>query len=313
MRAALIRSPVRRENQKIILVSGKGGVGKTAVAAAIALAQARTGKSVLLAELGERSFLRHVFPGAGTFKPVKVTDGLSVVRWDAEGCLREYLLHYLKIEKIVALFFANQVTQALIGAAPALRELALMGKITSGPRGIGPDLPYDVIVVDAYATGHFKALFMAPVGMSEAIRYGPMGEQSRNIIEVLKNPKVTRVVLVTLPEELPVNECGELHSFLNQKFSIDAGVVVNRNIELPLSPKEAEEVRRKFKSLAQPPIWSEELLEYLKSQSDRQGLAAKKVRQFSKQVLDLPWYFGPHWPELLRLMSHEMGGKWPAG
>src|SRR5262245_18910076 len=121
---------MRRERQKIILVTGKGGVGKTAVSAALALAKAHQGDKVLLAELGERSFLHHVFPEAGGTKPVPVTEGLDVVRWDPESCLREYLLHYIKVERLVDLFFSNRITQSLIGAAPALRELALMGKIT---------------------------------------------------------------------------------------------------------------------------------------------------------------------------------------
>lgn len=304
---------MQRQGQKIILVSGKGGVGKTAVAAALALAQAKAGKKVLLAELGERSFLRHVFPGSGSFKPFTVTAGLDVVRWDADSCLREYLLHYLKVERLVDLFFANRVTQALVGAAPGLQELALVGKITSGPRGIGPDLPYDVIVVDAYATGHFKALFMAPVGMGEAIRFGPMGEQSRSIVKVLKNPANTTVVLVTLPEELPVNECGELHGFLREKFEIGAKVIVNRNLPLPLSEKEIIQTGEKLRAMKGVPLWTGEMLEYLAVQGQRQDSAAIKVRAFAKQVFDLPWYFIAGWPEMLRAMSADMEVQWPAG
>lgn len=304
---------MQRQDQKIILVSGKGGVGKTAVAASLALAQAKQGKRVLLAELGERSFLRHVFPGTGGYKPVEVTAGLDVVRWDAESCLREYLLHYLKVERIVDLFFANRVTQTLVGAAPGLRELALVGKITSGPRGIGPDLPYDVVVVDAYATGHFKALFMAPVGMSEAIRLGPMGEQSRSILQVLKNPAQVSVVLVTLPEELPVNECGELHHFLKSRFAIEAKVVVNRNLSLPLSEEEIERTGPKLKAVSGAPEWAGEVLEYLTIQGRRQSAAAKRVRSFAQQAFDLPWYFTSAWPEMLRFMSQDLETQWPAG
>jgi anion-transporting ArsA/GET3 family ATPase len=304
---------VRRPNQKIILVTGKGGVGKTAVAAALAVAQAHDGRKVLLAELGEKSFLHHVFPGAGGTRPVAVTAGLDVVRWDPESCLREYMLHYLRVEKVVDLLFANRVTQSLIGAAPALRELALVGKITSGARGVGPDLPYDVLVVDAFATGHFKALMMAPVGMAEVVRFGPMGEQSRSIVEVCQDPKQTTVVIVTLPEELPVNESTELGDFLKTKFAIEPLVVVNRNLALPLSTAEIEGVRIRLKALSKPPDWASAMLEYLEAQGHRQDSAATRIRQWAKVVMDLPWYFEAKWPDILRAMSQDLGEQWPAG
>jgi hypothetical protein len=304
---------VRRPEQKIILVSGKGGVGKTAVAAALAIHQAHDGKRVLLAELGEKSFLQHVFPGSGGVKPVTVTAGLDVVRWDPNSCLREYMLHYLRVERVVDLLFANRITQALIGAAPALRELALLGKITSGRRGVGPDLPYDVIVVDAFATGHFKALLMAPVGMAEVVRFGPMGEQSRMIVDVCRDPAATKVVLVTLPEELPVNETGELRDFLLRRFGIEPLVVVNKNLPMPLSVDEIEGVRARLKVLSQPPEWAPAMLEYLEAQGARQEEAGRRVRGFAKKVLDLPWYLAPKWPEVLRAMSQDLGAQWPAG
>lgn len=302
---------MRRENQKIVLVSGKGGVGKSAVAATFALVEARRGKKVLLAELGEKSFLRHVFPAAGGTLPAQATDGLDVVRWDAESCLHEYLLHYLKVEKLVDLFFANPAMKSLIHAAPALRELALLGKITSGPRGIGPDMPYDVVVVDAFATGHFRALLMAPVGLAEAVRYGPMGEHSRAIVEVLKNPNQTEFVLVTLPEELPVNEAAELHGFLKAQFSREARVVLNRNLPLPLSQDELSSARQKLKTLSTPPLWGADFCDYLSEQGNRQEEAAHRVRQIGAPTIELPFYFLQTWPELLRAMSEDLEAKWP--
>lgn len=304
---------MRRENQKVILVTGKGGVGKTAVAASIALAQARQSKKVLLAELGERSFLRHVFPGVGGPRPKGVTDGLEVVRWDAEVCLREYLLHYLKVERVVDLFFNQRVTHALIDAAPALRELAILGKVTSGPRGVGPDLPYDVVVVDAYATGHFQALLMAPVGMAEAVRLGPMGEQSRQMVEIIKQTKNTTVVVVTLPEELPVNESAELGHFLKSRFGLEPWVIVNRNLPLPLSAEELEQVRGRVRALSRPPAWAPELMDYLEVQGRRQEEAHQRVREWATRFFELPWYFQSQWPDLLRVMSQDVGARWPNG
>lgn len=304
---------MRREQQKIILVTGKGGVGKSAVAAALALVEARRGRKVLLAELGEKSFLRHVFNGAGNLKPTLATDGLEVVRWEAESCLREYMLHYLKVERLVDLFFANRATRSLVNAAPALRELALLGKITSGPRGIGPDMPYDVVVVDAFATGHFKALTLAPVGLAEVVRMGPMGEHSRNIVEILKNKQICKNVIVTLPEELPVNEAGELTQFLKQQFNQDPTIVINRNLPLPLSESELQVAREKLKALSSPPPWGFEFCDYLSEQGRRQEEANQMVRGWTTKSIELPLYFLNQWPELLRKMSEDLEQKWPTG
>ncbi len=295
------------------MVTGKGGVGKSAVAASIALIEAKQGKRVLLAELGERGFFRHVFPGAGDVRPVEVTAGVDAVRWEPEACLREYLLHYLKVEKLVDLFFSNRVMRSFVGAAPGLRELALLGKITSGPRGVGPDLPYDVVVVDAYATGHFRALCMAPVGMAAAIRVGPMADQSRMMTELLKNSKNTKMVIVTLPEELPMNEADELCQFVNQELSISPAIVINRNLPMPLSKQELDSVQQKLVGRDGSMDWLQIFANYMSEQGGRQEAADQRVRGWGVQPIHLPFYFTADWPTLLREMSQDLGHKWQVG
>lgn len=295
------------------MVSGKGGVGKTAVAAALALLEARRGLKVLLVEFGERSFFRHIFPSAGTTEPTLVTDGLWVVRWDPESCLREYLHHYLMVDRLVDLFFDNRVTQALLGAAPGLNELSLMGKLTSGPRGIGPDLPFDVIVADCYATGHFQALLMAPVGMAEAIPFGPMGQQSRLITEVVKRETLTQTVLVTLPEELPMNETDELRQFLQKNFGLKPTVVINRNFEIPLSQDEIDKAQERIKVMQNRSSWVEDFCAYLSQQGLRQEEAKSRVHSWGLEEISLPFHFSRHWPELIRLLSQDLESRWPRG
>lgn len=196
---------------KILFVSGKGGVGKSTVAATLALKAAREGKKTLLVELGSRSFYGLAFGRSFSPTPAPWREGVDITLWDGNSCLREYALHLLKSESLYRLFFENAVSRSLIQVAPGLAELAILGKITSGPpRNVGPKLPYDILVVDAFASGHFLALIRAPLGFAEAVRFGPMGSESRQIAAVLRDPQICRYCFVTLPESLPVQETAEL-------------------------------------------------------------------------------------------------------
>ena len=179
--------------QEIHFVTGKGGVGKSIIAAALALKLSREGKKVLLVELGNQSFYKDFFDLVDVgFQPQVLRQNLSVALWTGEACLREYAQYLIKVESLTKLFFDNAVMKAFINVAPGLPELAILGKVTSGPRKYGPPMNFDCLVVDAFATGHFKALMDAPHGMAQAVQFGPMGEQSRNITKVLKDSNISK-------------------------------------------------------------------------------------------------------------------------
>lgn len=220
------------------MVTGKGGVGKSLVAAAVATSFARKGLKTLLVELGDQSSYQYVFDRAIKYKGTNVEKNLDVALWNGEACLKEYITYLIKVQALADLFMDNKIMRTFIRAAPALKELAVLGKITSGIRNWGPELPFDRIVVDGYATGHFMALLKAPIGMAELISAGPMGEQSRNISAVLSNPVHTHYLIVTLLEELPISESLELSFELKRWVKADAEILANQYFESNLNPAE---------------------------------------------------------------------------
>jgi anion-transporting ArsA/GET3 family ATPase len=215
---------------KIHFVTGKGGVGKSTVAAALAQKYSTQGLKTLLVELGEHSFYSDFFDiPALNFQPQKSPLGFDLALWNGQDCLRDYAKHLIKIEGLYQIFFENPVSRALINVAPGLKELAILGKITSGaPRSVGPKIDYDIIVVDAFASGHFMALLKAPFGFSEAIKFGPMGEQTRGILASLKNPEITKYTVVVNPEELPAIEGMELAQDIFSLIQIKCDLLINK-------------------------------------------------------------------------------------
>lgn len=230
--------------QKILFISGKGGVGKSLVAAAVARREAEAGRRVLLVEIGDNSYFKDLFRLKEVgYKPCRVPgQRFDLAIWNGESCLREYVLHYLKLKRLYHIFFENRVMRALINVAPGLNEIAILGKITSGIRKVGPSLDYDLIVVDCYATGHALALLEAPRGLMEAVRFGPMGTQSREIDAVIRDPELTAFWVVTILEEMPVVETLEFLEVLKEDFGIHCEVIINKVLQHPLTAKELEKL-----------------------------------------------------------------------
>jgi hypothetical protein len=217
-------------DQILHFVTGKGGVGKSTIAYALAKKFADQGESTLLVELGHRSYFSH-FLGKRDFVEYtekEIQENLSVCLWDGKAALREYVEYFLRSSKLVNTFFDVPFMSALIDAGPSLQELAILGKITSGIRNTGPDLKYKNIVVDGYSTGHHLALFNAPKGMIRAMAVGPVNTESKAMLEVISNPQCSKHYTVTLPEELPVQETIELNESLRTEFSIDSRIILNK-------------------------------------------------------------------------------------
>lgn len=221
--------------KEIHFVTGKGGVGKSIVAYSLASEMAKKGKKTLLVEIGDHSFYSFLFQRNIHYQASPLGPNLEVAHWSAQECLKSYALSLLKVEALYRLFFENPVTRSLIQVAPSLTELAITGQITSAPRQHGPHSDHEVLVIDAFATGHFIQLIQAPLAMGETINRGPMGDQSREIFAVLKDSQLCHLHIVTTPEELPLTEALELDASVHKLFNWPTEIVINRfiNIHLP--------------------------------------------------------------------------------
>ncbi|KGN32158.1 ATPase [Knoellia sinensis KCTC 19936] len=237
---------------RLHVVTGKGGVGKTTVASALALALAQTGKRVLLAEVEGRQGLSQTFdvPPLGTQEVRLVTHpgggelwGLSV---DAKAALLEYLQLFYKLgragsalEKVGAIDFATTI-------APGVRDVLLIGKIYEaagrpkggrGSGGKGGGLHYDAVVLDAPPTGRAVRFLNVNAGVADVAKMGPIKSQADSITRMLRDPR-TLVHMVTLLEEMPVQESLDgLRDLADVGLHLGA-IIVNQVREPLLTPEQ---------------------------------------------------------------------------
>lgn len=296
--------PFKGSQQKIVFVTGKGGVGKSLIAAAIASERAKLGRRTLLVELGDTSYYQDLFSlPEVTHNPAKTQYGFDLALWGGESSLREYVLHYLRMEKLYNLFFDNRVMRALVNVAPGLPEIAMLGKITSGIRKVGPELKYDDIIVDSFASGHALALLKTPRGMKEAIPLGPMGHHSAEIDQVLRDPKYTSVVVVTLLEELPVVESLELIADIQSEFGLKPTVIANRVLNAPMSAQEVKAESQNEKSSLK------EFAKYLEGTQTRQDALLQRLMRATDSVVEVPQVFDTRVAKLLEATGKAVAKK----
>ena len=213
-------------DRRLVFVTGKGGVGKTTVASALAMLAANEGKRTLVCEVDAKGNLDNFFGGeALTFTPREVSKNLFAMAMDTEESLKEYLKLQLKVPLLARLGPLARTFDFVATAAPGVKEILTVGKLTWEVR----ENHYDLVVVDASATGHVVGQLASPVAMADLVKVGVVRQQTEWMIEMLTDPATTGVVVVTTPEEMPVNETLELIERLGNETTIDvAGIVANR-------------------------------------------------------------------------------------
>jgi anion-transporting ArsA/GET3 family ATPase len=213
-------------NRRLLFVTGKGGVGKTTVSAALGLLAAQRGKRTLVCEVDAKGNMADFFEsGPIAFKPSEIAPGLFAMAMNTEESLKEYLRLQLRIPLLARIGPLARTFDFVANAAPGVREILTVGKLCYEVQ----QEAWDLVVVDASATGHIVGQLAAPQAINELVKVGRVRDQSSWMVDILSDPALTGAVIVSAPEEMPVSETLELADRIQAETTVDlAAVVVNR-------------------------------------------------------------------------------------
>jgi len=220
--------------RRLLVVVGKGGVGKTTVACALALEAVRRGRRVLLCELdgvARAPQLLQAEPGP-LGQAVPTPAGVSLMAVEGKAALAEYLGMMIPVKRLLQSVFKSQIYQYFVAAAPGLKELMTIGKIWYEAERVdarsGAPL-WDLVILDAPATGHGLQYLRMPAAARDAFEIGLVHREAQRLVDLLTDPAHTAVNLVTTAEEMPVNETVTMYRTLCEDLHMPTGVLfINR-------------------------------------------------------------------------------------
>ncbi|MFY9488824.1 MAG: ArsA family ATPase [Solirubrobacterales bacterium] len=291
MSSAEIAPPVDLMQHRVLFVTGKGGVGKTTVAAALGLAAARAGLKTIICELDARERIGQLF-GTTTrgFEEVELAPDLYAIAVDPQHAIEEYLMLQIKMRPVYDMLFKNRVFDYFAAATPGLAELVTIGKIwelAQESRLTKNASGYDLVIVDAPATGHAIAMLEAPDTFRKVARVGPIHRQANHIATFLHNENLTAVIAVATAEEMPVNETIDLRDALRDRVGLDVDMAIVNALE----PKyfSAADIKKLKQAEDGAPIEAA-LLQHTREKGQKEQLA-RLSQEFGGPLITLPFLY----------------------
>ncbi len=217
--------------RRVLFISGKGGVGKTTVSALLGIAAAKNGKRALIVEMNSTDRMAPVFgaPQIG-HKEVQLQENLWAINLSPQKCFEEYALRLIRFSAIYKAFFENEYVTNFLRAAPGLKEFLMLRKIDMLEKeqryksfSVSRYPKYDLIIVDAPATGHGLSALEVPGVLAAVTRVGPLYVNARSIMDLLADHEKTIFCLVTLAEEMPVAESQEYVNDIRKRTDLSFG------------------------------------------------------------------------------------------
>jgi len=286
-------------DKRLVFVTGKGGVGKTTVAVALGLRAAAEGKRTIVCEVAAQENASRFFGHAEVgFHEVEMRENLWSISIDPDESMREYVLLQLKVRAMRDMLFRSRIFTYLAAATPGLKELVTIGKIwelAQLDRKVKQGRKYDLVIVDAPATGHGVGFLQTPRTFASIARVGPIHSQAKQLDRLITDREHTGVAIVSLPEEMPVNESAALERDLRE----EVGVAVDRVYMNGLYPErfsnqEAEQLAELSggEDGAARAAARAALSEHNRARSQRAQLARLR-RRVEAPVKTLPFLFEP--------------------
>jgi len=210
-------------DRKLVFVTGKGGVGKTSIAAGQGMLAAEQGKRTLVCEVDAKGNLSDFYESGETgFKARELQPNLWAMSMNTEESLKEYLSLQLKLPLLSRIGPLARTFDFIATAAPGVKEILTVGKLAWEVR----ERHYDFVVVDSVASGHIVGQLAAPQAINELVQVGMVRSQTQWMLDILDDPRQTGVVIVSAPEEMPVNETIELVARAREELDVPLGVVI---------------------------------------------------------------------------------------
>jgi anion-transporting ArsA/GET3 family ATPase len=284
-------------DQRFVLFSGKGGVGKTVISSAYALSCARRGERTLLIELNVQDKVSSFFGSSNVGNEIiEVEDNLHAVNVTPDAALKEYGLMILKVKLIYKAVFENRIVRSFLRSIPGLNDLLMLGKAYFHATEMSPEGSYvwDKVVVDAPATGHGLFFLQIPSVITGFVSSGHMYEEAKRIQELLQDPEQTAINLVTLAEDMPVNETLMMRDELKGRMGLQVASVIANGIYPPLFSDEQFDWIEDAQRPSEPSSTSTRgFLEGAAFRSQRVDLQKQYLERLERDV-EQPIYYVPY-------------------